>query len=239
MIQLSAGMDILAENPAALSAGASLFMAVIWMVYLNIVVRQHRRSNRPFLIIHHAHDNDPDALCLFVNMSKEPVHVQCVLAKVRKNGETVDQYVTDFQRINPDKTDIRAHLKQGPIHSGGYLVLGTFGDIIRGERSSEAGTDSDAEAVDDLSDVESLELCLAVIHGPSSFPIGARRRFFLKQEDGRKVIRAQSVYTEQLTGAGRKRTVRKWIEGRIEPLRTDRTESEHTEQSPDEASDQD
>lgn len=227
-------MEFLINNSASLSAFASLLMTIIWIVYLNVVVKQYRRANRPFLIIHHAHDNDPGALCLFVNMSKEPVHIQCVLAKVRKNGEYIDQYITDFKQVSPDSTDIQSHLKQGPIHSGGYLVLGTFREIIKGARSDTREEDEPEDEIYDLQHVDSLELCLAVIHGPSSFPIGARRRFFLKHADGRTVIRAQSVYTEQLTGAKRKRTVRKWIEGRIEPIRTNRHESESTEQSQDE-----
>ena len=57
---------------------SSAVMAVIWIVYFQLFLIQYQRNNRPYMVIHHAQNENPDALCLLVNMGKETIHVQCV-----------------------------------------------------------------------------------------------------------------------------------------------------------------
>ncbi|GAB6058580.1 hypothetical protein [Desulfonatronum parangueonense] len=212
-----------------ISAISSLVMAFVWIIYLHLALVQYKRSNRPYMIIHYAHDDDPGALCLFVNMSKEPVHVQSVLAYIHGKNGYMRRYITDYERITPHDNNVQMRLRQGPIQAGGYLVLGSFEEILRG---SKPNTDVHArieELIRELGEIHSIEICVAVIHGPTKYHIGARRRFIVQDGEGNFAIRAQDLQTEQLVSWHKRKAVRQWIlhhieanqAGKIEELKID------------------
>lgn len=213
-----------------ITMSANIVMALVWIIYLHLVLIQYRRSNRPFLLIHHAHENDPGALCLFVNMSKEPVHLQCVVAYFHTTTDTIGSFITDYDRMTPDDRDVLSRLRQGPIQPGGYLVLGSFEDILAGEKLEDKPA-SKLPTKNYLSEINSLELCVAVTHGPSKLTIGARRHFYIEKEQGETVIRPHSIHTEQLVGFRKRKTVRKWVEIRLEPKHQGLSEKHSTDQS--------
>lgn len=121
------------------------------------------------MIIHHAQGHDPGALCLFVNMSQEPIHLQCVIANVDGANGFVRHYVTDYRRITPDDRYVKTKLRQGPIQPGGYLTLGSFEDIILGRQSEAKDTEDATDSYAGLRKVDSLQICVAVKHGPSKW----------------------------------------------------------------------
>lgn len=159
-------------------------------------------------------------------MGELPVHVQTVQAVVTLNdGSVKTRTVTDFQHINPDQKDLQHSLRQGPVLSGGYIVLGTFRNMLLGGHEE---IDSKQEA-QILGAIESLELRVAVIHGPSRFPVGARRTFKI-EHDGSTRIQPVNIFTEQLTKKRDQALVREWIECDLNPSRTGRSESDSSSQ---------
>ncbi len=208
----------------------SIIMTLIWVIYLQLVLVQYRRANRPFLLIHHAHENDPGALCLFVNMSKEPVHLQCVKAFFHTETGTTERFVTDYDRITPEDQNVLSRLRQGPIQPGGYIVLGSFASILSEKKPSNEA-DQATQAGDPLADVQSFELCIAVTHGPSKYLIGARRRFYVENDADKTIIRPHSIHTEQLTKYRKRKIVMKWAESRLEPKHEGESEQETSDQS--------
>ena len=210
-----------ADIVAALS---TLAMAVVWVVYLELFWGDLRKRTRPSLIIHHATGKSPHALCLFVNMSREPVHVQCVFARLTGRQGSETHYLTDYARFDSHDEAAHRRLREGPIQPGGYLVLGTFEDIILGrdvgleeEAGHGAGSRRSALEAERLRSMETLEICVAVTHGQIDDPIGARRAFLVEQREGESVIRAYSIQTEQLVKRRGRRVVRQWVENRLEP----------------------
>ena len=211
---------------------ANLMMVAIWIIYLQLFYLDYRRRNRPFLIIHHAQGNNPSSLCLFVNMSKEPVHIVCVVANIYTSNETISRYVTNYSRLTPEDTNVQTRLREGPIQPGGYLVLGSFENIILGDDINDETNNADERAINnDLTDVHELEICVAVTHGPSKFNIGARRRFIIDHQNGEALVRAFSIHTEQLVRRSKRVTVRQWIEKRLQPKNEGRTQTQQTDQS--------
>lgn len=86
---------------------------------------QYKRNNRPYLLIHHAQNENPDALCLLVNMGKETVHVQCFqVVLFTRAGEEKLMTVTEYRQVSADDTNVLQVLRQGPLQPGGYLVFG-------------------------------------------------------------------------------------------------------------------
>ena len=208
-----------------LGSVSSAIMALVWVVYFQLFFLQYKRGNRAYLVIHHAQNESPDAPCLLVNMGQEPVHLQCVQA-VTKNekGEETLFTVTKYDRVTADDRNIQESLRQGPIQPGGYLVLGSFRDIILGHRSEDDGAGELLECV------QEMELRAAVVHGPSKHPIGVRRRFYLRH-NGDSEIYPKNIYTEQLTRRRDKKEVRTWIEEELRPKKVGRSESENSDQT--------
>ncbi|WP_211224570.1 hypothetical protein [Marinimicrobium agarilyticum] len=211
----------------AISAISSMVMAAVWVIYFQFFYFQYRRGNRPYLVVHHAQNESPESLCMLVNMSAEPVHIQVVqvVVKDRSGGERV-LTVTDYERVLESRQPLQHSLRQGPLCPGEYLMLGSFRSIILGQKSE------DEESVNRLREVESLEIRVAVIHGPSPFPVGARRVFAVHQNEGTRIV-PYNVFTEQLTRRRNLSTVRKWLEQELHPENPGGTESDTSEQSAD------
>lgn len=209
-------------NADWLSTASDILIVLIWTFYLQLFYRDTKRRNRPFMIIHHAQGQDAEGLCLFVNMSQDPIHVQCVVAYLSGPDEQTARYVTDYRRLTHDERDMGARLREGPIQPGGYLVLGLFEHIILGAQS-EDGVHEERER---LERYEQLQLCVAVTHGPSDRHIGVRRTFAIEHKLGKVSVRAHSIYTEQLVTRRKRKTVRRWVEEGLDP------ECRGAEQSP-------
>lgn len=211
----------------ALSAFSSMVMAIVWVVYFQFFYFQYRRGNRPYLVVHHAQNESPDSLCMLVNMSAEPVHIQVVQVVVKdRSGAEKVLTVTDYERVMESNQPVQHSLRQGPLCPGEYLMLGSFRSIILGRKSD------DDESLKRLRDVENLEIRVAVIHGPSPFPVGARRVFAVHQNGGTRIV-PYNVYTEQLTRRRTRSTVRSWLEQELNPENAGGSESDKSEQSTD------
>lgn len=208
---------------------SNVVMTAVWLVYLHAFLREHKRHNRPFLIIHHAQGCDPGALCLIVNMSKEPVHVLCVVAEVSGPEGHVRRDVSDYRRFTPDDQNVQAKLRQGPIQPGGYLTLGTFENIILGRQSIADNDEGSDDYLANLHEATSLNLMVAVNHGPTQNPIGARRKFVVEKDDNDNVIvRATGINTEQMIKRRKRKEVRSWVEAHLEPNRRHKEEISDT-----------
>ncbi|MEP1216422.1 MAG: hypothetical protein ABJM11_20460 [Marinobacter sp.] len=204
---------------------SSAVMALVWLVYFQLFFFQYQRNNRPYLVIHHAQNENPDALCLLVNMGKETVHVQCVQVVMQtRNEEEKTLPVTEYRRVGADDSNVHQVLRQGPLQPGGYLVLGSFRNIILGRRSE----DSDSDYL--FEDVTSVEIRAAVVHGPSRHPVGVRRRFWLRHE-GESEIFPRNIHSQQLNRRRDRHEVRRWLEAELCPEREGESESDRSDQS--------
>lgn len=93
------------------------------------------------------------------------------------------------------------------MQPGGYLVLGSFRNIILGRRSDDSDSDSDYL----FEDVTAVEIRAAVVHGPSRYAVGVRRRFWLRH-DGASEIFPRDIHSEQLNRRRHRHEVRRWLE---------------------------
>ncbi|MGX5914454.1 hypothetical protein ACR0ST_06925 [Aliidiomarina sp. Khilg15.8] len=223
-------MDFSSLDYRVVSTAATVVMTVAWVAYLHLALTQYKRANRPFLVIQHAHENDPSALCLFVNLSKEPVHLQAVIARVHRGNECTPYRITNYERITATEDHVQSKLRQGPIQPGGYLVLGSFADIMLGNQSADASEDADTDT-DQLAEIDSMELCVAVVYAARKYHIGARRHFFVEQKSGQTQIHAHSIYTEQLVNRRQRRVVREWVDAAQSPRHGEEKASAEQSQS--------
>jgi hypothetical protein len=134
--------------------------------------------------------------------------------------------VTEYRRVGVDDTNVHQVLRQGPLKPGGYLVLGSFRNIILGRRSDEEEDNSDYL----FEDITGVEIRAAVVHGPSRHPVGVRRSFRLEHEGGAQIY-PHNIYSEQLHRRRDRHEVRHWLESELQPVRKGESESESSNQS--------
>ncbi|MBZ2168932.1 hypothetical protein [Marinobacter sp. F4216] len=78
--------------------------------------------------------------------------------------------------------------------------------------------------------VQALEIRAAMIHGPSKYPIGVRRRFHLRQRNGTCVY-PQNIHSEQLVRRRDQKEVVQWVEQELNPKHVGSSESDSSDQS--------
>lgn len=209
-------LELLQANAPIVSAAASLGTLCIWAVYLQIFVGGHRRQVKPMLVINHGEGRALNAHCLVTNMSREPVHIQSVVAKVTTGGNTYTAYITDAEDIRRSGLDTgwQRMTRQGPLQPGTMADMGTFDCIIEYAEANaiEAGEHL-AEKLDAIA--EGIEITILGIYGSEDLLIGATRKFDLKKSDNGSAIRASEALTRQIT---RRRERRKLLKELNEQL---------------------
>ncbi|MEX2584245.1 MAG: hypothetical protein WD766_13310 [Gemmatimonadota bacterium] len=180
-------MDWLIENAGLVANLASLAMLGVWTFYAILFYREFQRQRTPFFVIHQAQGHGLDSTCLVVNLSKEAVHVLCVMLVLSTHRGTFSQRVRNFRRVSRESStagpDVQTAIKQGPLTSGAFLILGSFEamleaaaeDVLR--RSARWGTPSEEMDLDRLlPDLDKIEVRVIALHGAHERPVGASRR---------------------------------------------------------------
>jgi hypothetical protein len=161
-------LDWLVDNAALVANLASLAMLGVWTFYAVLFYREFQRQRRPFFVIHQAQGHGLDSTCLVVNLSREPIHVLCVLLMVHTDRGVFAQRIRNFRR--PARTpetggDVQTMIKQGPLTAGAFLGLGSFEamldaaleDAIR-EAGGWDGTGRDVDLHELVPEVRELEI---------------------------------------------------------------------------------
>ncbi|GEM_PF-265124 len=210
----------LLDNAPLAANIASLLMLLVWLFYTLIFYREFRRQRRPLIILHQARGYDLDSTCLLVNLSKEPIHVLCVLMRIRTEHGQYTKRLRDFQQVSPDSElgsrDVQTILKQGPLISGAFLVLGTFREMLdaAGEDAARTtlGTTEDASPGELIPALREIEFQAVALHGAYDRPVGAARTFVVAPRERGVRIQPKSPLTRPMSSSSERRQVGKWLE---------------------------
>lgn len=182
------------------SAAASIGTLCIWAIYLQIFVGGYRRQIKPMLVINHGEGRALNAHCLVTNMSKDPVHIQSVVARVIADGKTYSAYITDAEDIRRSGVDTgwQRMTRQGPLQPGTMVDMGTFDCIIEyAEASAHEAGEHLSGKLDEAA--ETIEITILGIYGSEDLLIGATRKFDLAKSDTGTGIQASEALTRQIT----------------------------------------
>lgn len=211
----------LIEHTSLVASLATLLTAVVWTFYAVLFFREFARQRRPFFVIHQARGSGLDALCLLVNLSKEPVHVLCVLAVLHTRRGTLAHRVQGFRSVARGAEtgqDLRTSIKQGPLASGAYLDLGSFeamldaaaAELQRNDNGDVAPGDP-MDAYDIAREVQQLEIRVVALHSAHESPVGAWRSFGVYARGDEVAIEPAMLLTRQMASRAEARTVRAWL----------------------------
>lgn len=193
-------LELLQANAPIISAAASLGTLCIWAVYLQIFVGGHRRQIKPMLVINHGEGRTLNAHCLVTNMSKDPVHIQSVVASVTTEAQTYTAYITDAEDIRRSGVDTgwQRMTRQGPLQPGTMVDMGTFDCIIEYAKATALVSDEHPVLRGDMMP-DTIEITILGIYGSEDLLIGAARTFHLTTSEAGGSIKASEALTRQIT----------------------------------------
>jgi hypothetical protein len=202
------------ENSELANLIVNFLFVVIWGVYLHLIYKSFQEQHTPKIIINQSLGFGTSSLCTLSNMSKEPVHINCVVLSVSEGDveETID--VTDYIWKHPEEQDAlkpNEVTKLGPLESGGLLSLGTFHNLL--QQAIRKGDHEDNKAdVDLVRQKTKIEIRLVFTFSFKSHLLGAKRVFCINQSGDQMLLIPESFETEHLTNRRGQETARGWLE---------------------------
>jgi len=183
---------------------------IVWVFYAFLLHRDARHQRLPALFIHQANGHGPNSVCLLSNLGREIVHVLGVLVVIETAERRYFKRLASRQPIELHEyghARVQDLVKQGPLPSGYFLALGTFGDIL--DLPDAEDDEEEAEDYPAVEDIQALEVRVAAIHAAYDEPIGAVRRFEVKSTRPRIV--PATPLTDVLYDRRERRRVLRWL----------------------------
>ena len=156
--------DWITENSALLSVFLDAMMAIIWLVYLQLLVMNLRRQRRADIHISLGGRGN-----WFVsNLGLEPIYISDILAETEIGGETrIFELTEKSDRADGPGPDPVATTNHGPLQSGGLMSICGRQDLL--DRIERGGSIPN--------DVESVTISVLAETAATDKPVGASRRF--------------------------------------------------------------
>lgn len=199
-------MEWLNDNAQAISAIASICTLFVWVFYAQLLYNGYVRQRRPRVIINRGKGTGVDAICLISNMSSEAIYVQHLVAVLHTQQQSYSLDVIEYQQRGSEQQEANYRTHQGPLASGDYLNIQSFGDIVNQVKEYW-------EIDDSLLHEQNIQLEIRVIaiYGSEDMPTGASRSFNLDLDasPNRQLIPA-SVDTDRLNSRGQRKRVLEW-----------------------------
>lgn len=203
------------------AAAATVAMLGVWALYAMLFYSEYRKRGQSWLLLHHADGSTLESRCVLVNLSEHIVHISAVVAVAHGRERRVARRLSTSPGVLPGddvERDGPAAFREGPLHPGGALFLGTFAQLF--DDLVPLLDPPRDDGLDGYRDVETVEIRV-VADDPRAHehdPVGAHRRYALRPV-GRDVmlVEPEDRSTRQLRdGAGRAEVTR-WLEETMQP----------------------
>lgn len=199
-------MEWLNDNAQAISAVASVCTLLVWIYYAQLLYNGYVRQRRPRIIINRGKGIGTEALCLVSNMSSEAIYIQHLVAILHTRQGSYSLDVIEYQQQGDEQQEASYRTHQGPLASGDYLHIQSFGNIVSQVKQHW-------QIEDDLLHGHNIQLEIRVIaiYGSEDMPMGASRNFNLDLNalPNHQLIPA-SVDTYRLNTRSQRKRVLKW-----------------------------
>ncbi|MFB9867810.1 hypothetical protein [Vreelandella sulfidaeris] len=199
-------MEWLNDNAQAISAIASICTLFVWIFYAQLLYNGYVRQRRPRLIINRGKGIGMEAICLISNMSSEAIYVQHLVAVLHTQKRSYLLDVVEYQQSGNEQQEASYRTHQGPLASGEYLHIQSFGDIV--DQIKEYW-----QIEDDVLNEQNLQLEIRVIaiYGSEDMPTGALRRFNLDiNASPNQQLIPTSVDTDRLNSRRQRKRALEW-----------------------------
>ncbi|WP_139206544.1 hypothetical protein [Paracoccus homiensis] len=182
----------LVENAGLVQAAVGIVTALVWFVYLQVLVSGVRRQRRTEILIHLGGSRSLDGRLFISNLGFEPIYILEILLTLRTPYGERETSVADRTEIAKEEVkNPVATTSQGPLKSGEFVDIGSFDDLLQ---RAQRNTSDDLQA----DGVSRVELKVAAISAASSAVVAAKRQFCITFDAGKCRIRPKTVYATQI-----------------------------------------
>ncbi|TVP49364.1 MAG: hypothetical protein EA345_06790 [Halomonas sp.] len=200
-------MEWLNDNAQAISAVASVCTLFVWIFYAQLLYNGYIRQRRPRVIINRGKGIGAEALCLISNMSSEAIYIQHLVAVLHTSNGSYSLDVVEYQQQGDEDEEVSYRTHQGPLASGDYLHIQSFGNIVDQVQQYWHIKDDEVHGRD-----VQLEIRAIAIYGSEDMPIGASRAFALDLDAApNHQLTPFKVDTQRLTSRTERKRVLQWV----------------------------
>lgn len=192
------------SNAESLQVGVGMVSALVWVIYLHLLLLAHRRQQKTVILINRGGSRNQAARCLVSNMGAQPLYVLDVIATLDFGDTTQDVRVTDREEMRQDQAGSPSELtNQGPVDSGSFVDIGSFADMLgRAERQLGQSTA--------INDVDGLTVTVVAASNQARYLVAAERHFRVIADDDMdhpRLVPTQ-VMARQITSRRERRRIR-------------------------------
>lgn len=199
-------MQWLNNNAQAISAVTSVCTLFVWIFYAQLLYNGYVRQRRPRIIVNRGKGIGTNALCLVSNMSSEAIYIQHLVAVLHTNEKIYELDVVEYQQQSGDDEEDCYRTHQGPLASGDYLHIQSFGAIVD-QLIDHWQLDRNALHYQR----PELEIRVIAIYGSEDMPVGASRRFALAlSADPLHQLTPLKVDTDRMNSRRDRKRVLRW-----------------------------
>lgn len=182
----------LSENASSIQATVGAITALVWIVYLQILVSGLRRQRRTEVLIHLGGSQSLDARVFISNLGFEPIYILEILLTIwSTDGERETSIADRTETAKGDLSSPSAATFQGPLNSGDFIDIGSFEDLLKRARWNTSD-DLDPGAIN------RVEVKVAAISAASSAVVASKRQFYVECSANEYQIRPKTLYATQI-----------------------------------------
>lgn len=191
----------ISENSGLVQASMAAVTALVWMVYLHIIVSGLRRQRRTEILIHLGGSRDLSARFLVSNLGFEPIYVLEIMLTVgTADGQRMSS-VADRTEIARDQHPTpREATLQGPLKSGDHVEIGSVTDLL--DRARSKGFDRI-----EPQDVREFRVTVAAITAADSSIVAATRDFTMQRLGDELCLCPKSLSARQIRSRRERRQI--------------------------------
>ncbi|RJE79100.1 hypothetical protein DWB67_14210 [Paracoccus sp. JM45] len=193
--------DWVSENSGIVQATMAAITALVWMVYLHILVSGLRRQRRTEILIHLGGARDLSARILVSNLGFEPVYIlEIMLSVMTAQGERIRSVADRTEIAREQHQTPREATLQGPLKSGDSVDIGSVTNLLDRARY---------ESFDNIEpeDIREVEVTIAALTAADSRIAAATRRFSMKHGDEKTCLVPKNLYAKQIRSTWRRRQI--------------------------------
>jgi hypothetical protein len=147
-------------------------------------------------------------------MGERLINIASILITGFTAEEEVSVEISDYQKMNQSdeaasqiQNDIRMFLKQGPLSSGEYIVVGRFDHLIKNLLTDKLNEENNEYPV-----FQEVEVRVVIFHGEENSPIGAFRSFRIENcPDNQIKIIPFTLHSKQMVSFWQRKKISSWI----------------------------
>jgi hypothetical protein len=204
------GVDWIAKHSDALQVIAAGTAAVVWIVYLQLLLMTVLRQRRPLILIGTGAGVGLESRCFVSNLSFEPLYVMdLTLTLSTAHGERT-AFITDrWEMDRQDLTNPGEATNKGPLKSGEFFDIGSFENLVdRARRALD-------EAIDP-GEIDGFELVVIATTAASPAIVAASRGFVIHRTRQERRLVPKTVGTWQIRSLLARRRIKRTLQDRLD-----------------------